>query len=469
MRPIPGTRALAAVIIFLTGVCARAACPVRAPGLIALGISGGCNSYIACPNGPLTLTLSPWNSYFPPFIEGYIISPCDTVTWDFGDGTTKSLTGSDRVTHDYPLAGNYIVKATVTNSLGSETVSYLDSNGAVIATSPGRLSFSLGKGGYPGGACDNCIVVREDNGPVTITVLRTGDMSRTISTEVDVIGYPAFRTVATLSFAPSETSKRFMMPITNDQVFSGTKQFVPLSFGKTTGGTLTMNASSQAALVILEDDPPPTFSIEPTAAVFEGDSGLTQVSIPVHLIAPMGVACDADTFFEPGTAGWTDVSLVGGAWIEAGQTSGLVTAWVRGNTLPEPDKSFQIRIAPRPTTTDPLFDLTPTTVTIINDDAALYPAQTAGLTNTPTLLALDIGSPYLLPVSAIFTSSAPDIVPAPAPVSIPAGATKATVVVTPRAAGRAQISAVVPARTVQPATITVTAAAAPVRRRAATH
>jgi len=44
--------------------------------------------------------------------------------------------------------------------------------------------------------------------------------------------------------------------------------------------------------------------------------------------------------------------------------------------------------------------------------------------------------------------------------------TTATIVVTPRGEGRVQISAVLPARTTQPATITVPAAA---RRRAAAH
>jgi len=472
MRLVSGIRALVVLVNLLAAICARAACPVSAPGSMSLRISGGCRADAGCANGMHTLILEPLNSFFPPFIDGYKISPCDTVTWDFGDGTTQSLTGADRVTHDYPFPGNYIIKATVTNLLGSETVPFAESafgdwNSAVIATSPARLSFLTGPGKYPGGDCDHCIVVSEDNGPLTITVLRTLDLGRSISTEVYVPGHPAFRT--NLSFAPGETSKSFTMPITNDQVFSGGRQSFLLVLGKTTGGTLTADQQFSPVLVVIEDDPAPTFSIERAATVFEGDSGLTKVSIPIHLSAPMGVGCSANTFFEPGTAGWNDVPSVSGAWINAGETSGIVTAWIRGNTLPEPDKSFQIRLDPANTTSDPIFNLAPSTVTILNDDAALYPAQSTAAANTTALLGLDIGSPYLTPVTAVFTSSDPNIVPTPAPVSIPAGATKATVELKPRAAGRAQISAVVPARTVQPATITVRAPAPLQRRRAAGH
>jgi hypothetical protein len=435
-----------------------------------LALSPSCSAYSGCPNGPVTLTIVPFpQGGFPPapYDPGYSISPCDTVTWDFGDGTTQSLIGIAHITHDYPSPGNYVIRATVTNALGSATV---DSNGAaVIATSPSRLSFSTGTGKYPGGACENCIVVREDNGPVTITVLRSLDLSRSISTEAVVTDYATSKTVvrATLLFGPGETSKSFTMPITDDQLYTGSYRYSYLSFGNTSGGTLTMmNTAWQPSVTVVDDDSPPTLSMESAASVAEGDSGLTRFEIPVHLSAPMGVGCYALVFFDAGTAGNSDFVAGGGANIEVGKTSGVVVGWVRGNTLPEPDKSFRVRIEPPHTNADPLFDVTRSTVTIINDDAALYPAQTTAAANTPTLLGLDIGSPYLTPVTAVFTSSNPDVVPAPAPVSIPAGATKATVVLTPRAAGQAQIRAVVPARTTQPATITVPAA---VRRRAAAH
>ncbi|HEV7484785.1 MAG TPA: PKD domain-containing protein [Thermoanaerobaculia bacterium] len=437
---------------------------------MSLVSSPSCSADAGCPNGPVTLILAPLPSgFFPPsvFDPGYTISPCDTVTWDFGDGTTQSLIGTDQVTHDYPLPGNYVMRATVTNALGSKTT--VNPNGAaVIATSPSRLSFSTGTGKYPGGVCENCIVVREDNGPLTITVLRSLDLSRSISTEAVVTDYATLKTVvrATLSFGPGETLKNFTMPIADDQLYTGSSRYFYLSLGNTSGGTLTMmNTSWQPSVTVVDDDSPPTLSIESAAAVAEGDSGLTRFEIPVHLSAPMGVGCYALVFFDAGTAGNSDFEAGGGANIEAGKTSGVVIGWVRGNTLPELDKSFRVRLEPPYTNADPLFGVTRSTVTIINDDAALYPAQTSAASNTPIKLTLDIGSPYLTPVTAVFTSSAPNIVPTPAPVSIPAGVTTATIVVTPRGEGRVQISAAVPARTTQPATINVPAA----RRRAAAH
>jgi hypothetical protein len=437
-----------------------------------LGLSPACRADSACPNGPVTLTLEPFpTGSFPPaiFDPGYTISPCDTVTWDFGDGTAQSVVGTDRITHDYPSPGNYVVKATVTNSLGSETVSYAESNGAVIATSPARLSFATGSGEYPDGACDDCIVVGEDNGPLPITVLRSLDLSRSISTEAVVTDYATSKVLvrATLLFGPGETSKSFTVPITDDDIFSGVKKYCYLTFANTTGGTLTKtNATRQPAIVVVDDDPRPILSIEPTATISEGDAGLSTVTIPYHLSAPMGIPCFPLVLYDPAGVGGGYIVSSSNTSIEAGKTTGVAVLTLRGNTLPEPDKSFQLRM--RQSTDAALLGVAVSTVTVLNDDAALYPAQTTVAANAPTLLSLDVGSPYLASVIAVFTSSAPDVVPAPAPISIPAGATIATVALTPRAAGRAQISAVVPARTTQPATINVTAPSVP-RRRAATH
>lgn len=453
--------AVAFIVSTLSVLSARAACPAVAPGAMTLSTSpSACTSNSACPNGPVTLVLAPYPALtLPPFApEGYTISPCDTVTWDFDDGTSQSLLGSDRVTHDYPMPGNYIIRATVTNALGSTTVTYGDSNGALIASSPSRLSFLTGDGGS-GVACANCVVAREGSGAVTITVRRTLDLSRSISADAFVTEYATSKSVQThLVFAPNETEKSFSIPVKDDQVYSGIYDgYFPLGFGNPTGGTLTvMNTPWQPALYIAEDEPRPTLSFERNVVLPEGDSGSTLVSIPVHLSAPMGFPWSAEAFPEPCCAPPSYVTSIGGFGIKPGDTSGFVTAVIRGNTLPEPDKSFQIRM--RVFVSDgPPFDGTILTVTILNDDAALYPVQTGVVaTGTPVALVLDIGSPYPGPTTATFTSSSPDVVPAPAPVTIPAGATKIDVLVTPRTEGRAQISPVLPGRTTQPATITAT-------------
>jgi len=445
-----------------------------------------CGPSAACANGPVTLTLEPMTIGLfccePPFDPGYAISPCDTVSWEFGDGTTQTLSGTDRVTHDYALPGNYTMRATVTNAMGSVTVVYgtccsisgrppassAGSNGAVIATSPSLLSFvSNGKSTGLGFDCTGCIVVREDNGPLTITVLRTLDLSRSISTEAVISANSMAKSIRTpLFFYPGETAKSFTISIVNDDVWAGPTRWSYLTFENTTGGTLTAANSSVGlypGVLIVEDDPRPTLSIEPTVVVLEGD-GLTTLSVPYHLSAPMGVACFPFVSYDVAALSGYFETIDDGR-IEAGQISGVVRARIRGNTLPEPDRSFELRLI-HEAKDGPRFGVAVSTVTILNDDAALYPQQTTAALNTPARLTLDIGSPYPTAVTVPLTSSAPNIASAPASVTIPAGATTVTFVATPHAEGRVQISAVVPARTTQPATITVPAAA---RRRAAAH
>lgn len=44
-------------------------------------------------------------------------------SWDFGDGTTATLSGSGDITHDYQAAGNFTATLTVTNDLGQSVKS----------------------------------------------------------------------------------------------------------------------------------------------------------------------------------------------------------------------------------------------------------------------------------------------------------------------------------------------------------
>ena len=424
---------------------------------------------VACPNGPVTVVLMPLasgNPGLPPFLPGdpgYVVQPCDTITWDFGDGTGESFSGSDRVTHNYPSPGNYTIRATVSNALGTNIVSL---DGAVIATSPSKLNFPIGTGGAACGASD-CTVVREGSGSATIPVRRTLDLSRAISADVFVTDHdkPVTATYH-LSFAPNETIKTFTVPIPDDQIYTEDRHWFRLSLGNLTGGTLVWDYGSETPwLVVLEDEPLPTMSIAATFSVKEGDSGMTLVAVPVYLTAPMGYGSYANAFFDRGSVAPRDFDAGYGPNFRPGETISSATAWIRANTLPEPDKTFQVRIASTNSNISASMGVTTSTVTILNDDAALYPAQTTVTSGTPVNLTLDIGSPYSVPTVASFSSSAPNVVAQPAAVTIPAGATKVEITVTPQATGRTEISAVLPARTTQPAVITATA----VRRRATTH
>lgn len=463
---------LALVLAVANAIPVHAACPAVAPGSpesMAITTSpGSCDAYAGCPNGLVTLVIEPFpTGFFPPaeFDPGYTVQPCDVVEWSFGDGTTQSVTGSDRVTHDYPNPGNYTVQVSVSNAMGSTTVG--DGRELVIATSPSRLSFVTGpvKVVYPllQSVCDSCVEARE--GVLTsITVMRTLDLSRSISAEAEMaVGTTWVR--VPLVFAPGDTQKTFTVTVPDDAVYSGVR-YSPLRFVNPAGGTLTlMNVYSQPTLVMIDDDSVPTLSIQPDFAVAEGFSGLTPFSIPVFLTAPMGVDSYAQHSFIPGSATYQDFRHGSGPRIKAGETSGFVTGWVVGNTKPEPNKTFQVWIAPPSTNSDPLFGTTVSTVTILNDDAALYPARVNAPIATPIQLTLDIGSPYPTDTTAELTTSNVNVIPVPEPVVIPAGATKIDVFVTAYHAGAAEIGAVLPGRITSSAEIVATSA----RRRAASH
>ena len=338
---------------------------------------------------------------------------------------------------------------------------------SVIATSPSQLGFATTTHRFtlPGGLdteCSGCVLVREDVGEATIPVLRSLDLSRTVSANVMVLFDNTWIPLP-VTFLPGQTQKNVTVQIPNDAIYSGYR-VAGLRFADASGGTLTNGTHAEVA--IIDDDPAPIMSIEQHFEVEEGDSDTTVAYAPVHLSWPMGAAAAANTFCEDGSATWGEDFYCGYAlYIQQGAMSGGANLQILGDRTPEPDKTFRVRIASRAT---PSPELGPATclVTILNDDAALSPARANVRAGLPFRLTLDIGSPYTVPTEATFTSSAPGIVPAPQTVVIPAGATTVDVDVTARTAGSAWINAVLPGRSANAVTITVTGA---VRRRAVGH
>jgi PKD domain/Calx-beta domain len=452
---------------------ARAECPVTAPGVLVIeAFPFHCRENAACPQGGLTLTLQglvPPGLPNPGTYQSYRIQPCDVVEWSFGDGETTTLTGSERVGHKYAAPGNYAIQAKVTNQLGSIMVQYEGGRPVVIATSPSQLSVATTTNRFtlPGGRdteCSNCVVVREDVGVATIPVLRSLDLSRTVSADVMVL-FDNTWVPLPVTFLPGETQKNVTVQVPNDGIYSGYR-VAGLRFGNASGGTLTNVTHTQVA--IIDDDPAPTMSIEPHFEVKEGHTGITVANAPVHLSSPMGASAAANTFCEDRSATWGEDFYCGyDLYIPPGATVGGANLQILGDKIPERDKTFRVRIASR---ANPSPEFAPGTclVTILNDDAALSPARTDVRTGSPFRLTLDIGSAYAVPTKAKFISSAPGVVPAPETVVIPAGATTVEVVGTARAAGSARITALLPGRSANTVTIMATAAASP-RRRAAGH
>jgi hypothetical protein len=460
------------VLASLIAGSARAACPETAPGVLQMSaFPFHCSEYASCPQGEITFALYgvvPPGFPIPGTYSFYRIQSCDVVEWSFGDGETKTVTGSERMRHEYAAPGNYVIQAKVSNQLGSITVLYEGGRPVVIATSPSQLSFGTSTNRFilPGGReteCSDCVLVREDVGEAAIPVLRTLDLSRTVSADVRVLFDNTWISLP-VTFLPGETQKNVTVHVPNDEIYSGYRM-AGLRFGNAKGGTLTN--VTRAELDIIDDDPAPTMSLEPRFEVKEGDTGTTVAYAPVHLSAPMGAAAAANTVCENRSATWGEDFYCGyDLYIQAGATAGGANLQILGDKIPEPDKTFRVHIASR-WPSGPEFAPATCLVTILNDDAALEPARTNARAGTPFRLTLDIGSPYAVPTKVKFTSSAPGIVPAPETVVIPAGATTVEVFGMARAAGGARITAVLPGRSAN--AVTITATAAPPRRRAAGH
>ena len=322
----------------------------------------------------------------------YTIQACDTLTWSFGDGTTETVVGSNEVTHDYPTPGNYAVSVVIANSLGSATINF--AKAMTIATAPSRLAIetkTIVNPKYPFGVCDSCIMAYENSGAVEVNVLRTLDLSRTVSVQVEMTAgsaSPVASIQQTLTFGPGETKKTLTVPITDDAVYYGPRWY-PLELTHPAGGVLTrQNTGSWPTLFIVEDDPRPVLSIGSGASIVEGNSGHTPFSIPVTLSAPLINMVDAYVIFHAGTAtSPADYGGVAAIHIQAGQTTGVISGYIVGDTVAEPDETFTLTLLPNNTNQDPAFGNINATITILNDDAAVATTE-AIPTLSVTALAL---------------------------------------------------------------------------------
>lgn len=345
-------------------VCAahvRAQCPEEAPR-VAAAIRTSCpTASAACPNGAVTFDIVAIESgFFPPaeYDPGYSIQPCDTILWDFGDGTTETTIGTPSVTHDFPLPDNYTITATIVNSLGTIT---LRKDGMAIADSPSRVDFVVGVV-TAGLTCPRCVRGPEGQ-DATITVRRSLDLFRTVTVTANVLG---MNVPQTLTFPPGAIEQTYTVRLPDDDIYIG-RRFLPLQFSEPRGGTIA--AVDSGWIFVVDDEPQPVLSAPSAATVSEGNTSWTPFSIPVHLSAPMGVDVRADVFVTPGSAGWDDVRHLRFRH-PAGQTIGAITGFIVGDQDVEPDETLTLFLFPSNTNNDPIFGSVTTVVTIANDDFA---------------------------------------------------------------------------------------------------
>lgn len=327
-----------------------------------------CNAAAPCvQNEPIHFSVTPRSgSCYIPFNPGacpapYVIDACDTLTWDFGDGTPKQIvTGSGDIDHTFPIAGSFVIYVGIRNSAGTGTI---HGSAYVCADPPAIVRFT--KSNYE---------VSESGGSVTVTLKRSGDTSRAFTLDYSTFpnGSEFVRNLEPLmnkvSFASGETVKNIVHRVQDDAVFSGDSDH---SIGVVSDGAVVMDAGpvTTSNIRVVEDEAGPELTID-DLTVPEGNNE-HPVTFTIHLSKPATDRVYAWCVPHDGTAhAVTDFRLLGStAIVEPGQTAATCQVQVLGNTAVGPDKTFTV-------TTDPVIG--PVTVkkgtalcTLTNDDAVI--------------------------------------------------------------------------------------------------
>jgi hypothetical protein len=201
----------------------------------------------------------------------------------------------------------------------------------------------------PAVSIDDAVVVEGDSGSRTATL--TVRLSAPSSFDVTVpfatangtavAGSDYTARTGNLTIPAGATSAALTVTVLGDLV-GEPNETVLVNLGAPTNATL---ADSQGVLTILNDDPLPLLSIDDPTVV-EGDSGSRNAKFTVTLSAPATASVTVSYATADGTAvaGSDYTARSGTLTIPAGVTSATFTVPVLGDTVPEPDETFQVQL-----------------------------------------------------------------------------------------------------------------------------
>jgi hypothetical protein len=146
----------------------------------------------------------------------------------------------------------------------------------------------------------------------------------------------------TATFAPGETSHARTVAVLGDLIDEPTQTF----FVNLSGPVNATLADGQAVGTILDNDPPPTISIE-DAAVIETNGGSATVSLPVALSVPSDFTVTVNYATSNGTAltGSDYTASSGVVSFTPGTTSRGVIVDVLGDQAKEPNETFLVTLS----------------------------------------------------------------------------------------------------------------------------
>ncbi len=193
-----------------------------------------------------------------------------------------------------------------------------------------------------------------------------------------------------LQFAPGEMSQTIFVPIIDDNI-DGPDKTVFIDLSMPTGGA-SLGDPSTSVLTIIDDDPPPSVSINDAPPVIEGNTGTTNAVFTVMLSGPseFPIMVAYATMNGTATAGEDYVATSGTLTFDPDTTTQTILVPVIGDRTVENTETFSVVLS------DPVN----VTIargqgigTIVNDDAA-----TISINDAPPVNEGDAGT-----TNAVFT------------------------------------------------------------------
>ncbi|WP_407118088.1 DUF4082 domain-containing protein [Bradyrhizobium sp. LMG 9283] len=203
------------------------------------------------------------------------------------------------------------------------------------------------------------IYVNEAAGTVTITVVRSGDLSsqNTVEYTTNEIGtggtatagsdfiQPTFNgrtNTGQVVFGPGESTKSFTIQIVNDQLTEGNETF---AIGLQNPGSGSLGAPRTVLVTILDDDSPATISMADAVLSVAESSPTATITLlrsgPVNQAATVGFTTSSGSAL----AGSDYTTTSGTVTFAAGQASQTISVPIVNDTTPENDETFTVTLS----------------------------------------------------------------------------------------------------------------------------
>ena len=239
--------------------------------------------------------------------------------------------------------------------------------------------FALSAGGQTLEFSSEVFAVDENQGFVTVTVLKSGDAPGTITVKYATSDNPPGPSSAraaedyststgTLTFEPFETVKQFTVPILDNAVYEGWEIFY-VTLSNPTGGA-AVRTPSTAQVQIRENDDPPT--VQFSSANYSAIEASGVATLTLTKTGPTDVDVTAYYKTQDGSATapsdytFTGDDLTASVVFGPAETEKQIEIPIRDNVFREPDETFEVFL--------PLLlggnhgTLNSATVSIIDDD-----------------------------------------------------------------------------------------------------